>query len=157
MKSMKKTIWILALLIPAFTGCNDWLDVSSKTEIPSDEHFSSETGFKDAVIGVYVKMSKPELYGKALTWHVNEFVSQNYARVSAAPDLNVLDLLYDRAPFISYGNSIWKNCYETIELRREKPLGHRPCGGFFGTGRDAGIKSFVTFRSVAHVRQREFR
>ena len=114
MKSMKKTIWILALLIPAFTGCNDWLDVSSKTEIPSDEHFSSETGFKDAVIGVYVKMSKPELYGKALTWHVNEFVSQNYARVSAAPDLNVLDLLYDRAPFISYGNSIWKNCYETI-------------------------------------------
>lgn len=82
MKSMKKTIWILALLIPAFTGCNDWLDVSSKTEIPSDEHFSSETGFKDAVIGVYVKMSKPELYGKALTWHVNEFVSQNYARVS---------------------------------------------------------------------------
>lgn len=75
MKSMKKTIWILALLIPAFTGCNDWLDVSSKTEIPSDEHFSSETGFKDAVIGVYVKMSKPELYGKALdlAWVMSSF------------------------------------------------------------------------------------
>ena len=114
MKSMKKTIWILALLILAFSGCNDWLDVSSKTEIPSDVHFSSETGFKDAAIGVYVKMSKPELYGKALTWHVNEFVSQNYARVSGAPDLNVLDLRYENSPFVSYRNSIWKNCYEVI-------------------------------------------
>ncbi|MDE5610563.1 MAG: RagB/SusD family nutrient uptake outer membrane protein, partial [Odoribacter sp.] len=69
---------------------------------------------KDAVIGVYVKMSKPELYGKTLTWHVNEFVSQNYARVSGASDLNVLDLLYDNSPFVSYRNSIWKNGYEVI-------------------------------------------
>ena len=44
MKSMKKTIWILALLIPAFTGCNDWLDVSSKTEIPSDVALQQRNG-----------------------------------------------------------------------------------------------------------------
>ena len=57
MKPIKKTIWSLSLLLPLFTACNDWLDVTSKTEIPSDTHFSSETGFKDAVIGLYVKMS----------------------------------------------------------------------------------------------------
>ena len=54
----EKTIWILALLIPAFTGCSDWLDVSSKTEIPAMTS-AAKRGFKDAVIGVYVKMSKP--------------------------------------------------------------------------------------------------
>lgn len=114
MKSIKKIIRSLVFVVPVFAACNDWLDVTSKTEIPSDVHFSSETGFKDAVIGVYVKMAKPEMYGKTWTWHVNEFVSQNYARVSAAPDLNVLDLLYENSPFVSYRNSIWKNGYETI-------------------------------------------
>ena len=103
-----------AFLIPTFIACNDWLDVTSKTEIPSDVHFSSETGFKDAVIGVYVKMSKPELYGKTLSWHVNEFVSQNYAVVAGAPDLNVPKYLYKDSPWVSYRNSIWKNSYEVI-------------------------------------------
>ena len=114
---MKKFHYILlwgSFLISTLIACNDWLDVASKTEIPSDEHFSSETGFKDAVIGVYVKMSKPELYGKTLSWHVNEFVSQNYAVVASAPDLNVPKYLYQESPWVSYRNSIWKNCYEVI-------------------------------------------
>lgn len=114
MKTLYKIICFGVLLMPVLTACNDWLDVTSKTEIPSDVHFSSETGFKDAVIGVYVKMSKPELYGKTLSWHVNEFVSQNYAVVAGAPDLNVPKYLYQESPWVSYRNSIWKNCYEVI-------------------------------------------
>lgn len=98
----------------AFTACSDWLDVTSKTDIPSDTHFSSETGFKDAVIGLYVKLSQPQLYGKTLVWHVNEFVSQNYAVVAGAPDLNVPKYEYMVEPFVSYRNSIWLNAYEVI-------------------------------------------
>lgn len=114
MNKFYRILCLGAFLILTFTACNDWLDVVSKTEIPSDVHFSSETGFKDAVIGVYVKMATPELYGKTLSWHVNEFVSQNYAVVSSAPDLNVPKYLYKEYPWVSYRNSIWKNCYETI-------------------------------------------
>lgn len=114
MNKFYRILSLVVFLMPVFIACNDWLDVTSKTEIPSDVHFSSETGFKDAVIGIYVKMSKPELYGKTLSWHVNEFVSQNYAVVSSAPDLNVPKYLYKEYPWVSYRDSIWKNCYETI-------------------------------------------
>ena len=96
------------------SSCNDWLDVASNTEIPNEVHFSSETGFKDAVIGLYVKLSKPELYGKQLTWHVNEFLSQNYAVVAGAPDLNVPKYKYEENPLVGYRNSIWLNSYEAI-------------------------------------------
>lgn len=113
--NQKIKIILSSIVLPLLlTACNDWLDVTSKTEIPSDVHFNSASGFKDAVIGVYVKMAKPELYGKTLSWHVNEFVSQNYAVVAGARDLNVPKYLYESTPWVDYRNSIWKNCYEVV-------------------------------------------
>ena len=38
-------------------GCNDWLDVKPKSQAESEELFSREQGFKDALTACYIKMN----------------------------------------------------------------------------------------------------
>ena len=150
---MKKYILGIMLLGSAMlSSCNDWLDVTSNTEIPNEVHFSSETGFKDAVIGLYVKLSKPELYGKTLTWHVNEFLSQNYAQVAGAPDLDLPKYEYEESPFVGYRDMIWQNCYEVIAnmnniLRYEEKNRSmmRPLLDSIVRGETLGLRAMVHF------------
>jgi len=53
-------LFLLSLL---FTGCQDWLDVSPKSEVRADDLFSTEAGFRDALMGVYTVMNQKEMYG----------------------------------------------------------------------------------------------
>ncbi|WP_164108532.1 MULTISPECIES: RagB/SusD family nutrient uptake outer membrane protein [Sphingobacterium] len=67
MKNMK---WIGRLLIGVmlFTSCNEFLDVTPRTETPQDKLFATEVGFKDALAGVYIQMKDNNAYGKALSY-----------------------------------------------------------------------------------------
>ena len=49
-------------------SCSDWLDVSPKTSIPTDKQFESESGFKDALTGIYLKLGTQTLYAGDLTY-----------------------------------------------------------------------------------------
>ena len=49
-------------------SCSDWLDVSPKTSIPTDKQFESESGFKDALTGIYLKLGTTTLYAGDLTY-----------------------------------------------------------------------------------------
>ena len=53
---MKKLInkSIILSLVVALTACNDWLNVSPKTDMKAEDLFSTEAGFRDALIGVYL-------------------------------------------------------------------------------------------------------
>jgi len=75
---MKKQISILLFTLLSFTSCSDWLNVEPKTEVKSSAFFESEQGFKDALIGVYLVMTEPALYGKTLTCEYVEVMSRNY-------------------------------------------------------------------------------
>ncbi|MFA5849895.1 MAG: RagB/SusD family nutrient uptake outer membrane protein [Bacteroidales bacterium] len=113
---MKSTLSIITLSISLIisASCNKWLDISSKTEIISDQQFSNVTGFRDAVIGVYVKMAKPELYSQEMTWRTVEFLSQQYAVVAGAPDINVPKYLYTTDPLPSKRESLWLGAFNVI-------------------------------------------
>ena len=51
---MKQIIYILlTTTMLGLMSCSDWLDVSPKTSIPTDKQFESESGFKDALTGIY--------------------------------------------------------------------------------------------------------
>ena len=62
-----KTIMLcfVALMV---TSCDNWLDISPKTQIKSEDNFSSEQGYKDALTGVYLLMTDQSIYGKELTF-----------------------------------------------------------------------------------------
>ncbi len=111
---MKSKIITFLSLITLFVSCNKWLDVTSDMEIPSDKHFETPTGFKDAVIGTYINMSQPELYSKTMTWDMMEFLSQNYASVSGANNATIADYNYVTEPFIGYRDDIWLGVYNVI-------------------------------------------
>ena len=112
---MKKYI-ILGLLVTVLFGtqsCKKWLDVNSNTEITSDEQFSDITGFRDAVIGVYVKMAKPAMYSQEMTWRTVEFLSQQYGSIEGAPDIDV--------PRYAWGHQLWCQRESVFGCLRMKP------------------------------------
>ncbi|WP_316817129.1 RagB/SusD family nutrient uptake outer membrane protein [Pedobacter nyackensis] len=61
--------YIVLVLLIALTGtsCQKFLDVKPRTEMPQDVLFSTESGFKDALTGVYIQLKSDAGYGKALT------------------------------------------------------------------------------------------
>lgn len=66
---MKQIIYILlATTMLGLMSCSDWLDVSPKTSIPTDKQFESESGFKDALTGIYLKLGTQTLYAGDLTY-----------------------------------------------------------------------------------------
>mgnify|MGYP007110207310 CR=1 FL=1 len=65
-----KTIKSISILIIAsflLTACEDWLDVKPKTEVESSELLKTESGYKDALWGVYTKMTETSMYGLNMT------------------------------------------------------------------------------------------
>ena len=69
---------LLAGGLLVFSSCNKWLDVKPKTQVASDDAFSDEQGFKDALTGAYESMTLPAAYGKELSYGFTEVLAQNY-------------------------------------------------------------------------------
>lgn len=105
----------LALLAVIFlTACNDWLDVSPKSQIEETDQFSRPSGFRDQLTGVYTQMSQSSLYGKNLGFGFAEVLSQNYD-VDASSNwqpISEYDYTNDKVkPIIS---TIWNTTYSCI-------------------------------------------
>ena len=65
---MRKLYYLAACLLALCTSCSDWLDVKPKTNVEEEDLFKNEQGFKEALTGIYIKMSETQLYGRELTY-----------------------------------------------------------------------------------------
>ena len=63
-----KNIVSIILIAWSISSCSDCLDVQPKTAIPADKLFETESGFRDALTGFYLKMTDIGLYGKELSY-----------------------------------------------------------------------------------------
>ncbi|WP_207534196.1 RagB/SusD family nutrient uptake outer membrane protein [Desertivirga arenae] len=99
-----------------FSSCNKWLDVQPESEISAPILFSTESGFQEALNGVYNRGTQPDLYGKELTVGTPEVLAQNYTLVSAdAFDYRQTGLYnYKHQKFIERKDSIWIGLYNAI-------------------------------------------
>ncbi len=111
---VKYSILITVLIALSAMSCKKWLTVSSSTEIVNEQQFSNVTGFRDAVVGVYVKMARPDLYSMHMTWRTVEFLSQQYAVVAGAPDLSVPTFAWSGSVLNNQRESLWLNAYNVI-------------------------------------------
>lgn len=50
------------------SSCKKWLTVQPKTQMPDDVLFSTESGFQDALTGVYIQLKSASAYGKHMTF-----------------------------------------------------------------------------------------
>ena len=90
---MKKKIVTILSIAFFFTSCNSWFDVTSSDEIREEDHYSTEIGFQQSLIGCYIAMAEDDLYGKNLSWYGLERLGhQFYPQVYAGSDAIPLDL-----------------------------------------------------------------
>jgi len=77
---MKKISYIIfaSLITFGLFSCKKFLDVTPKTQMPQDVLFSTQSGFEDALTGVYIQMKNNGSYGQALTQTTVEQLISNW-------------------------------------------------------------------------------
>lgn len=154
MTAIVKYIIAGVLVIVTATSCKkSWLDVTSSAQIRSDEQFTSETGFKDALIGVYIGMTNPALYARDMTWNMVDLLSQQYAVLPALANYSELQAYqYTTIRSMPKVDAIWNNCYKVIaninnalgQIDKNKSVLH-PVSYSIIKGELLGLRAFLHF------------
>ena len=111
---MKKIHYILYVALIAFTSCNDWLNVQPHSQIEDTELFTTESGFKEALAGIYSSMVSTSTYAKEMTYGFIGILGQEWDYYSSAQYDAAATYDYDASIPTNYINSIWKNNYSGI-------------------------------------------
>ena len=101
------------LLLCCITACNDWLEVAPQAEKEEAEMFEKEVGFRNVLIGAYIRMKSNNLYGEDLTYGSIEMLAQHWT--------NTYDLgkylkayNYEQSVVETKINSFYGNLYKVI-------------------------------------------
>lgn len=109
-----KTIGLTIGLCIILTACNDWLDVQPKSQVEDSELFSTETGFKEALSGVYSSMVNEATYTKEMLYGTIAILGQEWTNYPSANYQDMVDYNYSAAYPTSIIANIWKNNYNSI-------------------------------------------
>ena len=115
MKNRYLYIGLALTAMVSLSSCNDWLDVSPKTQIKAADNFSSEQGFEDALTGVYLLMESESLYGKELTFGMLDAMAQYYTAMNTSNTYNYdMAFDFDNSAVESRINNVWSAMYTAI-------------------------------------------
>lgn len=106
MKQIIKGFLLLTFSVH-LAACNNWLEVSPKSQIEEEKHFSREGGFKDQLTGVYTRMSSSAMYGLQMGIGFTEVLSHSY-------DVDANSSTWRYAAEYDYTNSNCENIINTI-------------------------------------------
>jgi hypothetical protein len=110
-----KLLLILFVVATFAQSCDDWLNVTASDQVRAEDQFSSEEGFKDALIGVYLGMADQALYSKDLTWNMVDILSQQYANLSQQALYNEIQTFdYETSLSAPRVNAVWSEAYNVI-------------------------------------------
>ena len=112
---MKRTVLysILILTFLCTTSCENWLDVNPKSEIKADKLFDTETGFKDALTGLYINMTSKDAYGANLSWQTIEFMAGQYDGGNSSY-LELQKYNFEHNTSKNFINTVWAKEYNII-------------------------------------------
>lgn len=119
---MKKILYIIiAGLTSIFTlqSCDDWLNVAPDTDVPANELFTTENGFKSALAGLYITMTDEQNYGKNLSFGLVEELAQMYDKIPDGTNDRTAVYIYDRETSGAYNTKgvltdTWQAQYHII-------------------------------------------
>ncbi len=113
-----KKILLISFTIPLLmlSSCENWFDISPKSELKSDDLFTTSQGYRDALIGCYGSMASADLYGGQLTMTYMDVLGQYYS--TASTTLNNFEYAFaynfTEAKEETRKDNIWKNEYNVI-------------------------------------------
>lgn len=111
---MKVRLKYMILCLSLFAlGCNDWLDVQPKSQVKEEELFKSESGFRDALTGIYALMGRTTTYGGNGTMGFMDMVAQTYSSVAQAYS-KALTYDYKDETIKSIIDTMWSSNYNAI-------------------------------------------
>jgi len=105
------TVIAAALLL---TGCNKWLDVQPRSQVEDTELFSTESGYKEALAGIYSSMVSAKTYAKELTYGFLGILGQEWDFYYAAQYDDAAAYNYDASYPTASIRDIWANNYSGI-------------------------------------------
>ena len=112
--NMKKLYLILITLVLALTSCNKWLDIQPELEMRKNVIFEKESGFKDVLIGAYIRMGTPSLYGLNTTMKLPELMSQHWTPVTATISAYLTNFDFTQTESKALLETVWLQYYQTI-------------------------------------------
>lgn len=113
MDNIMKYLFII-LIVAAFTSCEDWLDVRPRSEIPTNLHFSRESGYKDQLTGIYTRMCSQSMYGRDMTFGLLSVLSQDYDLKPNNLYRYAQEYNYTEISTKNLIDNIWANSYNCI-------------------------------------------
>lgn len=114
MKIVKYMLGVI--LVTSLTSCNDWFDVSPKSDVKAEDLFQQESGFRDALTGVYSLMSTTGSYGRQMTFGYVDVLAQYYnsSTSNSHEYIDTRSYLYDEPYDKDALEKIWSNQYKGI-------------------------------------------
>lgn len=116
MKKYSLNVIGVALLL-SLSACNDWLDVEPSNQVSGEKLFESGDGFRNALNGIYITMSSPELYGRELSWGLASVLSQTYEDKDITKSKaygSAVKYEYGEAEIKEVLESVWSKGYNAI-------------------------------------------
>jgi hypothetical protein len=97
-------------------SCSKWLDVTPKSEVSQGALFSSQSGFEEALNGVYSRCTQEDSYGREITFGFLDVLAQNH-NVSTQDPMGYRQTIlynYDDERFMTRRDNAWKALYAAI-------------------------------------------
>lgn len=107
MITRKKILYSLFTML-LMSSCS-WLEVAPSNQVNEDDLFSKGDGYRNALNGIYLKLSDAPLYGKNLSWGIVEVLGQQYL-----PDFFDRTETYYKASQYKYDDKDVKSVISTI-------------------------------------------
>lgn len=104
---------MMALLVVNLTACKKFLDVKPKTEVDQNVAFAEESGYQQALTGIYVKLTDRSLYGQELTFGMTDVLAKHYNHIQGVYT-NFENYNYELDSVKTRTVAIWKNLYNGI-------------------------------------------
>ena len=111
---MKKLYILPVLFGMLFCSCEDYLNVGAETDLTQEQIYSTDEGFHKALIGIYVGMASPNLYGAQLTWEGLDILALHYENLSGGNYQNFFKHDYTKSDTKSFINNSWNGLYNLI-------------------------------------------
>lgn len=111
---MNKT-YILLLSVGLLLGsCNDWLDVQPRSQVEDTELFETESGYKEALAGIYSSMVSTSSYTKEATFGFIGVLGQEWDFYYSSQYDDAAAYNYEAAMPTNYIRNLWANSYSGI-------------------------------------------
>ncbi|MHC1779670.1 MAG: RagB/SusD family nutrient uptake outer membrane protein [Bacteroidales bacterium] len=114
MKKIYKLVAVLFLSLSLTSCLNEWLTVNPKTDMTRDILFSTESGFKDALTGVYIQLKSTAGYGERLTMTTIEQLVTSWDVTSSSTEQRLGQFLYTDAGVETAMSTIFSQQYKVI-------------------------------------------